>query len=137
MPLFSSTEMAVFTNRQNLSATGTIKREKNVIFMTNLGIFHIIAISSFFYPFYFLSYFSTRNYFYTEFLIITVKKSKDPCDHENVNFLFCFRHLRLIEVPLYYFILIWILILLWMHWICQWKHNSTPYFGALNFEVIY
>ena len=44
--LFFSTEMAVFSNRQNLSATGTIKREKNVIFITNLGIFHIIAISS-------------------------------------------------------------------------------------------
>ena len=39
--LFFSTEMAVFSNRQNL-----IKREKNVIFITNLGIFHIIAISS-------------------------------------------------------------------------------------------
>ena len=41
--------MAVLTNRQNLLATGTIKTEKNVIFITNLGIIHIIAISSFSY----------------------------------------------------------------------------------------
>lgn len=88
-------------NRKNLSATGTIKREKNFIFISNLGIFHIIAIYHI-YPFYFLSYFSTYKYFYTELLIITVKKSKDLCDREDIFILFQTLKIYRGSFPLFY-----------------------------------